>query len=118
MASRARSGCYPDAFLALSVLVCEGASEVGLIRGLDQFRTAEGEQIHQRLGVALVDCGGGDADRCFNRAAAFRTLGYRAAILRDDDTEPTEAVEEAFTADGGTVIAWRHGRVRWKTNCS
>jgi hypothetical protein len=40
----------------------------------------------------------------------FRALGYRVAILRDDDTEPTESVEEAFVADGGTVIAWRDGR--------
>jgi len=101
---------YPDAFLAPSVLVCEGASEVGLMRGLDQFRTAEGNESISACGVALVDCGGGDADRCFNRAAAFRVLGYRTAILRDDDTEPTAAVEDAFTADGGTVIAWRESR--------
>src|SRR5947208_16326079 len=32
------------AFLAPSVLACEGASEVGLMRGLDQFRTAEGKE--------------------------------------------------------------------------
>jgi putative ATP-dependent endonuclease of OLD family len=101
---------YPDAFLAPSVLVCEGASEVGLIRGLDRFRTSEGAESISACGVALVDCGGGDADRCFSRGAAFRALGYRTAILRDDDKEPTEAIEEAFVADGGTVIAWRDGR--------
>jgi putative ATP-dependent endonuclease of OLD family len=101
---------YPDAFLAPSVLACEGASEVGLMRGLDQFRTAEGKESISACGVALVDCGGGDADRCFNRAAAFRALGYRTAILRDDDIEPTAAVVDAFTADGGTVFAWRDGR--------
>jgi hypothetical protein len=101
---------FPDAFLAPSVLVCEGASEVGLMRGLDQFRTSEGKESISACGVALVDCGGGDPDRCFSRGAAFRALGYRIAILRDDDTEPTEAIEEAFAADGGTVIAWRDGR--------
>ena len=101
---------YPDAFLAPSVLVCEGVSEVGLMRGLDQFRTTEGGESISARGVALVDCGGGDPDRCFSRGAAFRALGYRTAILRDDDTEPTEAIEEAFVADGGTVIVWRDGR--------
>lgn len=30
----------PEAFLARSVIVCEGASEVGLIRGLDHYWTA------------------------------------------------------------------------------
>jgi hypothetical protein len=101
---------YPDAFLAPSVLVGEGASEVGLMRGLDQFRTSEGEESISARGVALVDCGGGDADRCFSRGEVFRALGYRTAILRDDDTEPTEGVEAAFAAEGGTVITWRDGR--------
>jgi len=109
---------YPDAFLAPSVLVCEGASEVGLMRGLDQFRTGEGKESISACGVALVDCGGGDPERCFSRGAAFRALGYRTAVLRDDDIEPTEAIEEAFTADGGTVIAWRDGRALEDENLS
>jgi diacylglycerol kinase len=30
--------------------------------------------------------------------------------VRDDDLKPTEAVEAAFIAGGGKVIAWRNGR--------
>jgi len=101
---------YPDAFLAPSVVVCEGASEVGLVRGLDQYRTANGHNAITAQGTALVDCGGGDADRPFKRATAFRALGYRAAVVRDDDKKPTAGVEAAFTADGGKVVAWRDGR--------
>jgi putative ATP-dependent endonuclease of the OLD family len=101
---------YPDAFLAPNVIVCEGASEVGLVRGLDQFRTANGHRAIAAQGTALVDCGGGDVDRSFERATAFLTLGYGAAVLRDDDKKPTEAVETAFIAAGGTVVAWRDGR--------
>ena len=101
---------YPDAFLAPNVIVCEGASEVGLIRGLDQYRTANGHEAITAQGTALVDSGGGDSDRPFARAAAFHALGYRAAVVRDDDKKPTAAVEAAFTANGGTVIAWRDGR--------
>lgn len=101
---------YPDAFLAPSVIVCEGASEVGLVRGLDQYRTANGHDPIAARGTALVDCGGGDADRPFKRAAAFRTLGYRAAVVRDDDKKPSAGVEAAFIAGGGRVVAWRDGR--------
>ncbi|HBQ50329.1 MAG TPA: ATP-dependent endonuclease [Hyphomonas atlantica] len=101
---------HPDAFLAPNVIVCEGASEVGLIRGLDQYRTASGHEAITAQGTALVDSGGGDSDRPFARAAAFHALGYRAAVVRDDDKKPTAAVEAAFTANGGTVIAWRDGR--------
>ena len=100
---------YPDAFLALRVIVCEGASEVGLIRGIDQHRTTNGHDAITAHGVALVDCGGGDADRPFARAAAFQALGYRVAVVRDDDKKPTKAVEETFIADGGKVFPWRDG---------
>lgn len=100
---------YPDAFLASSVIICEGASEVGLVRGLDQYRTKDFQSI-TALGCALVDCRGGNADRPFRRAEAFRALGYRVAVVRDDDKNPTAGVEEAFTAHGGKVIAWREGR--------
>ncbi|MDX3970783.1 MAG: ATP-binding protein [Bradyrhizobium sp.] len=101
---------YPEAFLARSVLVCEGASEVGLVRGLDQYRAAAGETSVAACGVALVDCGGGEADKPFKRASAFRRLGYRVAILKDDDKQPSEGVEEAFTEQGGIVFSWREGR--------
>lgn len=100
---------YPDAFLAPSVLVCEGASEVGLVRGIDQFRTGKGLTSISACGVALVDCGGGDADRCIRRAEAFQALGYRTAVLRDDDVKPAAAAEAAFVAAGGRVFAWAEG---------
>jgi predicted ATPase len=101
---------YPDAFLAPSVLVCEGASEVGLMRGLDQYLTANGVASISARGVALVDCTGGDSDRPFRRGHAFHKLGYRVAVLRDDDKKPTAGVEMAFTDAGGAVFAWRQDR--------
>lgn len=101
---------YPDAFLAPAVIVCEGASEVGLIRGLDQYRAANGKDAITAMGTALVDCGGGDSDRPFARAEAFHGLGYRVAVVRDDDKKPTAAIEDGFIAKGGKVFAWRDGR--------
>ena len=101
---------YPDAFLAPCVIICEGATEVGLIRGLDQYRTANDHKSISAQGTALVDCGGGDADRPFIRAAAFGALGYRTAIVRDDDRKPDEALETEFIDGGGKVVAWRDGR--------
>ncbi|MGL5445980.1 MAG: ATP-dependent nuclease [Rhabdaerophilum sp.] len=101
---------YPDAFLAPSVIVCEGASEVGLVRGLDQYRTAQGKEAITARGVALVDCGGGDSDRPFERGGAFQGLGYKVAVVRDDDKKPTPDIESKFIAEGGEVIAWRDGR--------
>jgi putative ATP-dependent endonuclease of OLD family len=101
---------FPDAFLATSVLVCEGASEVGLLRGLDQHRSAHGKTSFYACGTALVDCGGGSPDRPFARAAAFLALGYRVAILRDDDVKPSPGKADEFEGCDGTIFSWRDGR--------
>ncbi|ESZ70059.1 ATP-binding protein [Mesorhizobium sp. L103C105A0] len=94
----------PEAFLAPSVIICEGASEVGLLRGLDQFRVAQGEQSLTALGVALLDAGG--VANIYKRANALLKLGYRCHVLRDDDVEPDAADEAAFLAGSGAVTKW------------
>ncbi|MFL1484796.1 ATP-dependent nuclease [Marinobacter sp. LN3S78] len=101
---------YPEAFLAGSVIVCEGASEIGLLRGLDLYKLEQGNASLAALGVTLVDCGGGDADRPYARASAFQQLGYRVMVLRDDDKQPTPAVQRSFMVQGGAVVAYREGR--------
>ncbi|AOX07581.1 ATP-dependent endonuclease [Pseudomonas putida JB] len=101
---------YPEAFLARSVIVCEGASEIGLLRGLDLHRIEQGGVSLAAQGVAMVDCGGGDADRPYARAAVFQSLGYRVMVVRDDDKQPTAAIELAFRQGGGAVVAYRAGR--------
>jgi hypothetical protein len=98
---------YPDALLAPSVLVCEGASEIGLLRGLDQHRISEGHTAITALGIGLVDGGGTNT---FKRANAFMSLGYRTAVLRDSDRDISPQVEKAFRDGGGTVFAWTAGR--------
>lgn len=98
----------PDAFLAPSVIVCEGASEVGFLRGLDQWRTGRGMVSMGALGVALVD--GGGADKLYKRVGAFSVLEYRTAVLRDSDYLPTPDLERAFVESGGKVVGWRAGR--------
>lgn len=103
---KALSGYIRMPFSRRASLYAKGRSEVGLVRGLDQFRTAQGKESISACGVALVDCGGGDPDRPFRRAEAFQALGYRTAVLRDDDMKPTPAVEAAFIKGGGKVVAW------------
>ncbi len=101
---------FPEAFLAKSTIICEGASEVGLIRGIDQYRVSQGGLSIGALGVALVDCGGGSPDKFYERAEAFSQLGYRVSVFRDDDKKPTPAVEEHFVLAGGEVFHWQDDR--------
>ncbi|MCK1463087.1 AAA family ATPase [Bradyrhizobium sp. 2] len=99
---------FPEAFLAPSVLVCEGATEVGLIRGLDIHTTAMGQISLHASGVSLVDANG--VTRLYNRAGPFRALNYRVAVLRDDDEQPDVGLETSFQFGGGTLFKWRTGR--------
>ncbi|AAP85903.1 ATPase AAA-type core domain-containing protein (plasmid) [Cupriavidus necator H16] len=92
---------HPEALLGKSVMVCEGASEVGLVRGLDQYWS--GSPSISTFGVVLVDGSGSSA---VQRAMAFQALGYRVALLRDSDVPP-KVDEVSFKAAGGEVFAWR-----------
>lgn len=100
----------PEAFLAKSVIVCEGASEVGLVRGLDQCWVGMGKTSFSALGGAYVDVGGSNPDRCFTRGTALLNLGYRVLVLVDADKPPLPANVAAFQAAGGQVLTWRPGR--------
>jgi len=102
--------CFPEAFLAHSVIICEGASEVGFIRGIDQYRASLGQNSIYAQGVSLVDSGGGAPDRFFERATPFQNLGYRTSIFRDDDQKPTAATEAAFVENSGSVFTWTNNR--------
>lgn len=100
----------PEAFFARTVVVCEGASEVGLVRGLDEYWSTQGGLSLRASGVAYFDTGGGDADRCFYRGKALQNLGYRVIAILDNDKTPTQTVVDDFVAAGGKVISWRDRR--------
>ena len=97
----------PEAFLAKSVIVCEGASEVGFARGLDLFWTALGEVSFAALGGAYVNVGGGSPDTCYERAMALQSLGYRVLVLLDADKPAAAEKVAAFHALGGVTLTWR-----------
>ncbi|MNZ00273.1 recombination protein F [compost metagenome] len=100
----------PEAFLARNVIVCEGASEVGFIRGLDHYWTSINGKSMLAAGTAYVNVGGGEPDRCFVRGLALQRLGYRVLVLVDADKPPTPAVVAAYTRLGGETMTWRPGR--------
>lgn len=99
---------HPEAFLSRSVLVCEGRSEVGLIRGLDLYFTSLGYDSINAAGVALVDAGG--VSKIYSRANALQQLGFRTASLRDDDAQPDPIEEGLFTLNGSPVFKWAQGQ--------
>ena len=109
--------CFPEAFLATSVVICEGASEVGFLRGLDLYRVENGMTSLAAQGVALVD--GNGFDNLYTRAMPFKDLGYRVLVFRDNDKKPDKKIENSFACEQASedykVITyqedWSLGRV-------
>ncbi|MBX6740512.1 MAG: AAA family ATPase [Acetobacteraceae bacterium] len=97
----------PEAFLSPSVLVCEGKTEQGLVRGLDLHRGESGGPTMAFLGVTT--CDGHGYPSAVQRARALQALGYRVAVLRDDDL-PQDPAEAEFLKGGGRVFHWEKGR--------
>ena len=112
---------YPNALLSRKVLVCEGASEVGIMRGLDRFANEGNSQLLPGglllHGVALVDGRGSSAPA---HALALRRLGFPVALLRDSDVvkkkpkdqakwDKSAAAEVSFVALNGKVFCWEDG---------
>ncbi|WP_295929794.1 AAA family ATPase [uncultured Xanthomonas sp.] len=99
----------PEAFLAKSVIVCEGASEVGFVRGLDQLAVANGKTSFLALGGSYVNAGGGSPDNAFARATALMGLGYRVLVFIDADKDAKPGVAEDYTLNLGDFVTWRPG---------
>lgn len=94
----------PEAFLAKRVIVCEGKSEIGFIRGFDQHSSERGNVSIEALGTVLVDAGG--AKKVLSPANELLRLGYNVSIFMDSDV-PLEATDEQeFIIGGGTVFKW------------
>ena len=97
-----------EAFLSKSVIVCEGASEIGFARGMDQWWIQCGETSFLAQGGAYVDAGGGSPDQCLTRGEAFLKLGYRVLVFVDADKPvSTAGLVERFEAAGGQYLTWR-----------
>jgi putative ATP-dependent endonuclease of the OLD family len=92
-----------EAFLTPRVLVCEGKTEVGLMRGLDLYWHEHQEPTLAWCGVYAADGGGTEA---VNRALVFAELGYETAILRDDDVALSAHNRAKLDAAGIRIFQW------------
>lgn len=96
-----------EGFLGANVLVCEGATEVGLIRGLDLHRADHDLPTFMAAGGVAIDAGG--VSKIYRNALPFIRLDYNTATFRDDDREPNVEDEDQFTDLDGSVFKWTEG---------
>ena len=99
-----------EAFLAPKIVVCEGATEVGFLHGLDDY-WIESENKHSFAyrGVALFNANG--ASKIKEIAKTLKTLGYSVAVLADSDdpNQFSDVHAQGLRNAGITVAKWDDG---------
>lgn len=90
----------PEAFFAKKVIVCEGATEVGICRALDKHRRTEEKEQMSFLNCAYVD---GEGSSFVERAININGSGLHSAVLCDSDRDD-EAVAKALLTENGVTI--------------
>jgi len=95
-----------EAFLAKKVVVCEGATEVGFLRGFDDYQVENKNDPLSFHGVALLDARG--ASKLKALAKAFKSLCYDVSVLADGDAEDqfSQADEVELLKSGIPVQVW------------
>lgn len=100
----------PSALLGRRIGVGEGATEVGLMRGvhkiLDSRRAALGLDTSAVTGFVLS---GGDGNKACPRATVYASLGYPTLALVDNDDRSIDSDVVNAQASGATVLRWAHG---------
>lgn len=97
----------PDAFLCKRIIVCEGKTEIGLLRSLDEnYFFKKGTRFaHYGVGTAL----GGGGNKFFSLARLLKSCGYDCCILMDSDIDSEEAEKEEIEKNGIKVFSWEKG---------
>lgn len=98
-----------EAFFCKKVIICEGKTEIGLIRGFDLYgQDNAGKSIYAN-GVYCADGGG---DNLFSRAHVFVSLGYPVAIFKDSDKTAEHSTATQLAINAGIRV------YEWGQNCA
>lgn len=95
-----------EAFLSKKVIICEGATEVGLCRGVDNYWRTQGYPTLAYQGVACLDANG--ARNVKTLAENMKSLGYNVSTLVDSDSPDNFSPKDAneLKGCGIEVVCW------------
>ena len=92
----------PEALLARKIIICEGKTEVGLLRGLNRSWVSSSGIGFEYFGVAF---GVGEGSSAPLSAIQTRALGYDTLFFVDSDRD-ISPTREAIEASGAIVAQW------------
>lgn len=91
----------PEAFFAKKVIICEGATEVGICRALNDFRRINDDDNLSSLGIAIVNgTGSGFIDYC----EKFSEAGFDVCVFCDSDDGGINNKKEDLVSQNITIV--------------
>jgi hypothetical protein len=102
--SKEFDGCIrqnPEAFFAKKIVVCEGATEVGIARAMNYFRVGQGLPNFSFLGVALAD---GTGSNFVHYCEKFNEAGFEVCAFCDSDDKDINDMKPSLLAQYIKII--------------
>ncbi|UDQ98884.1 AAA family ATPase [Lentisphaerota bacterium WC36G] len=91
----------PEAFFAKKIIVCEGATEVGICRALDKYRKTQDKGL-----MALKDCAyiDGHGNTFLERVREIKDAGFQTLVFCDSDEQNVNGKKDELNRKG-VIIA-------------
>ena len=93
----------PESFLSRRLIVCEGSTEIGFIRALDEFLASTRNYRMAFKGVSTADGHGESTCQC---ADILHNCGYNVCILMDSDKDNEDERKQKMREKGILVFDW------------
>lgn len=87
----------PEAFFAKKVIVCEGATEIGICRAMDKWRVINGKEQMSFRDCAYVD---GTGSTLVERAQEIQQAGINTALFCDSDDSVVNVIKSSLKSSG------------------
>lgn len=97
----------PDAFLCKRLIVCEGKTEIGVLRACDSYLDNSSNVKFAHFGTSTALGNGGNST--FKLARVLKEYGYDVCILMDSDRDDEIAEKKALESEGIAVFSWDPG---------
>lgn len=94
---------HAESFLSDKIIVCEGATEVGIVRSLNEYRQKVGRDAFSSLGIATLDAG--SASKVEAIALRLASAGYNVGVFCDSDV-PISDNPSTLPDAGANVFSW------------
>lgn len=91
----------PEAFFSNKVIVCEGPTEVGFCRGLNNY-LIDTQDINAAIKGVRFANGGGTTQIDYTKA--FLRAGYKVCLFCDSDVEKVNEEKASLVSSGVTII--------------